>query len=117
MHLTLLKTISGFLHNSSLASTKHAMTKSEQSLWQNKIYHQEPASSLDHCAAICRISFFSNYHCDVFSWDGTTCHIGKNDKTTHTHNVASGVSQIYIDPGITIQKNEFPYTNCFLLQP
>lgn len=95
---------SGFLHNSSLTSTKHAMTKSEQSLWQNKIYHQEPASSLDHCAAICRISYFSNYHCDVFSWDGTTCHIGRNDKTSHTHNVPSGVSQLYIDPGMATRK-------------
>ena len=83
-----------------MASTKHAMTKSEQTLWQNKIYHQEPALSPDHCAAICRIGFFSNNQCDVFSWDGTLCHIGRNDKTTHTHNVPSGVSELYIDAGV-----------------
>ena len=85
------------MHNSSLSTTKHAMTNSEQNLWQNKIYHQEPASSVDHCAAICRISYYSNNNCDIFSWDGATCHIGRNDKNSHTNNVPSGVSQIYLD--------------------
>lgn len=75
------------------------MTNSQQSLWQNKIYHQEAASSVDHCAAICRISYYSNKHCDVFSWDGSTCYIGRNDKNSHTNNVPSGVSQIYLDSG------------------
>ena len=99
MIVTNVLILPGFLHNSSLSTTKHAMTNSPKNLWQNKIYHEESASSVDHCAAICRISYYSNKHCDVFSWDGSTCYIGRNDKNSHTNNVPSGVSQIYLDSG------------------
>lgn len=89
----------GFLHNSSLATTNYDLTRSTQAWWQNSIYHQVSASSLDHCASICEISYISNYLCDIFSFDGTTCHLGNGGKLSHTHNVPAGVSNLYADPG------------------
>ena len=95
---------SGFLHNSSLATSNYDFTRSTQAWWQNSIYYQQSTSSLDHCASICEISYISNYLCDVFAFDGSTCHIGNKDKLSHTHNVPAGMSILYSDPGKIISE-------------
>ena len=98
-NVLILPILPGFLHNSSLATTNYRLIKSTQAWWQNSIYHQESTSSLDHCASICEISYIDSYMCDIFSFDGSTCHVGNNDKISHTHNVPAGVSVLYSDPG------------------
>ena len=100
----LMPIFSGFLHNSSLATSNYDFTRSTQAWWQNSIYYQESTSSLDHCASICEISYISNYLCDVFAFDGSTCHIGNKDKLSHTHHVPAGMSILYSDPGKIISE-------------
>ena len=79
----------------------YTKTESEQSEWQAKIYHKETTSTLEQCAAICRVSYISNRECDVFSWDGTDCYIGEDALNSHTITVPSGSSYVYVDQGMS----------------
>ena len=76
-------------------------TESEQSEWQAKIYHKVATSSLEECASICRISYISSRECDVFSWDGSHCYIGEEALNSHTITVPSGLSDVYMDQGMS----------------
>ena len=84
-------------------------TESEQSEWQAKIYHKVAASSIEECAAVCRISYISNRECDVFSWDGSHCYIGEDTLNSHTITVPSGLSDVYMDQG------KRPENGCFVI--
>ena len=76
-------------------------TESEQSEWQAKIYHKVAALSIEECAAVCRISYISNRECDVFSWDGSHCYIGEDALNGNTITVPSGLSDVYINQGMS----------------
>ena len=79
----------------------YTKTQGEQSEWQAKIYHKVATSSLEECAAICRISYISSRECDVFSWDGSDCYIGEDALNSHTITVPSGLSDVYVDQGMS----------------
>ena len=89
----------GLLVNSIIADMNYTKTQSDQSDWQAKIYHQVATSSLEQCAAICRISYIGGNECDVFSWDGADCYIGKDASNGNTVTVPSGTSDVYMDQG------------------
>ena len=90
----------GLLHNSTLAATEYVRTESEQSQWQNKIYYEKAAASVDECAAFCRVSYISSKQCDIFSWDGSKCYLGDNSLNSQAITVPTGTSEVYIDPGM-----------------
>ena len=56
-----------------------------------------------HCLALCRIGNFSGstYACNMLSFMVATsnCYLGNNDKSTGSHSVPNGLSQVYLDRG------------------
>ena len=91
--------ISGFVHNSSLV-TPYNLTKSQPERWESYIYHTAPATTLEHCAALCQITVTTvGWTCNIFSWDATTCYLANHNKVTSSNiNGPPGLSEIYITP-------------------
>ena len=89
----------GYLHSSAMA-TPFTITESTDVSWGPKAYHKEAVTSLSHCAVLCRMSSTSNQACNMFSWDGTDCTLGRQDYTGTSPGVPSGISTVYVEPGL-----------------
>ena len=91
---------SGYLHHSSMA-TPYVYAKSTETSWAPKVYHKTAAKSLSHCAVLCRMRMISDMTCNLWSWDGTDCFLGRHDYTgVAASGVPSGISVVYTDPGM-----------------
>ena len=92
----------GFLHHSSMA-TPYVFTKSTETSWAPKVYHKTTTKSLSHCAVLCRMRIISDIMCNLWSWDGTDCFLGRHDYTgAAASGVPSGISIVYTDPGMDL---------------
>ncbi len=60
---------------------------------------QTGISSVDHCAAFCRVSYVNSLACNLFHHTGSNCYIGNFDKSDGTASVPGGTSDIHYDKG------------------
>ena len=83
--------------------------------WSTKLYHQESTSTMEQCAALCRLNILSGNTCNMFSWVSMTCYIGNHEKTTSS-NISPPLGDIYITPSTSIKFHTFcAILNGFLL--
>ena len=105
-----LPTISGSVHNTSLATKKYALAKQiDKALWESHIFpspfdYVETAESVDICAIYCQMmandnNGNSNDFCSVFYHDdqGKLCYVGNRGVTAGTPSVV-GSHDVYFDP-------------------
>jgi hypothetical protein len=106
--VNIVKYISGFLTNSSLATTKYGMSQTAHSDWDFIMYtYHGGKTTLDYCAAWCRINRQSTTYpnCNVFVHDSVNsrCYVGDLDKIGAPIYVTSVSSDVYYDRGMILE--------------
>jgi hypothetical protein len=109
--VTIIKYISGFLTNSSLATTKYGMNQAAFTDWNFVMFtYHGGKTTLDYCAAWCRINRESTTYpnCNVFVHDSVNsrCYMGDIDMTGAPIHYLSGIRDVYYEIGIILEKTK-----------
>ncbi len=71
-------------------------------------------TSLDHCAAYCRVSYVAATKCNLFVYDAGVCYLGNMAKTDGTIAVPSATMTAYFDLG-KIRDHFICFLKCIVL--